>query len=712
MAGTSTQVTKIDNSYKKEIVNAHIVSNFTTVKYLEDKIVGNEAVKVEVETPHTNIKGWVYVTVSIIFIIIWVLLLVIITKIGNASRLGSRFQEECGKEYMERETARYYIYKAFTEDGGNGIVQGSFKAIGALLFLIICIILFFITFEYNVVNSAVENVLNKSSTVNVIKQLGESLWKFTPNDTSKQTPYWIHIFNITGTDPTTLAGKWYVYYPFMGYFVPWALTSIFYIVVISMFITYLSLVYNTRRSKLVNRNGTSDKDEAMRGVFWTGFSLCALYCMSLIYIYSYYKIRTNIILLSILLIVMLLAFYYITRYYNNWRYRAITIYDDIKNDLNNSIKEIVNSNDIEKANIKNDMTNYIARNIRLTFPDDKNVINTINKYADEYYSFMMHTLDNKDNDESDKINVGTLKKLLNKYMNHSINTSNVSVYENSLRTISDLGASLDDLTNIQTSDFHIELRQHLVDCIYKQVIDNPTQLQNVTIKDDKIKEVIRIYTFTESESKLNLREVINSNVTTTNIHEFLIFNDPNGNVNASFSLPSCMKILDGQLNTKISDSNTKNVISSTTELNDLLNCFLWKVDIYDKKAIRISQLKSDLQSVLEKYSYNGTVTFHKLVTYVIKTLDKYKESLSNPTSKIRDGLSKLRENDRRIKYHTNMLINGVFWFSFIIISIFLFVIFHILYVLNRENFSILICCIVILLFVCVTLYSWMIGNLK
>lgn len=90
----------------------------------------------------------------ILLITAWIMLVSTVRKMDMLIEVGKRSQEECGKNYMERETARNRLYMEYTDKIGN-----SLKTVNSLLIIIIGI-----AFATTLINLGVN--LNRIRSIN------------------------------------------------------------------------------------------------------------------------------------------------------------------------------------------------------------------------------------------------------------------------------------------------------------------------------------------------------------------------------------------------------------------------------------------------------------------------------------------------------------------------------------------------------------------
>lgn len=124
-----------------EKIKNWIASNIGTTYKYNDKASG---ITSELELDWWNFIG---ILLSVILLVtVWIMLLLTIHKMDMLIRIGNRSQEECGRSYMEIETARHKLYAEYTEK-----LQGSLKSINTILISITGIV-FLLTIANLIIN--------------------------------------------------------------------------------------------------------------------------------------------------------------------------------------------------------------------------------------------------------------------------------------------------------------------------------------------------------------------------------------------------------------------------------------------------------------------------------------------------------------------------------------------------------------------------------
>jgi hypothetical protein len=243
------------------------------------------------------------------------------------------------------------------------------------------------------------------------------------------------------------------------------------------------------------------------------------------------------------------------------------------------------------------------------------------------------------------------------------------------------------------------IRKDLVDIIYGEVFVK-TESINGYLSKEYITNVINSYqTTTDSNNKIpDKTKVINLFVD----NDYTIFNDKNANINGTYNLNSCMSILES--------AYEMDFIKNNDTVNDIINCFLWKMTSVDQRTVSLKNIKDALSNRKENYSYYGDKTYYKVLNNLEKALDTYMKNQNN--ANLQTHMASLRNIDQRMKDNANNIITMVFIFSYIFVVIILFIIYHIFYIMYEDEMQILLSASILLLIIAVTVYAWIIGNLK
>lgn len=87
-------------------------------------------------------QNWFMLAANLIpLFVVWILLLIVMTRISYAKKLGTRLEEDCGYEYLEHESSRYHIQQEYNK------YKTLFSAIMNILLVPIILITFLAIYE-------------------------------------------------------------------------------------------------------------------------------------------------------------------------------------------------------------------------------------------------------------------------------------------------------------------------------------------------------------------------------------------------------------------------------------------------------------------------------------------------------------------------------------------------------------------------------------
>lgn len=599
----------------------------------------------------------------ITFLIIWVLLLVIITRLIRSRDLGDRFQFLCGQEHMEIETARYHIYRAYYD----GKLKSYFTGINTLLVIVIMLVMFRLPIEFFTIMSKIPVIAK-----NVSSQKSGVTDKY---DFVESKKYWIAFKAV---------------YVFL------------YAAVLAFLITYLWL-YNKNnyiKSQITELNAT----------YWTAFGAFVM-ANALAAFFLYYRCGIRATgFIGIIITVTLL--FIITYTYNisvvNFTTNVIDKYESVTNNLTKAIKDQIP--DTVQSSQPNEMKDYLIRNIQRSNPsfnpDTLQNAKAVKSYKD-LFAYMMHrngkeaiTYDSANN----RINLDVMKTKLDRFMYEDLTNFNSDL----MKRLQTRTYSLPTNRFFYTSPINKAIRTFLIEAIYQKA---STQTGNLTLDNTNIVNVINNYRGFEQSTCFNYT---GTNYSSTNIKKSITGNFLNTQKYKIYSKDvdpeetSVEEILNNLVKKPFESSASLKIICDNEQKEDLLSCMAWMSTDNNLIGIDYNKVISHLRSKQSSYAYNSSM-YNVIETVIALINELVKET--NPLN-ISDKMMELRSLDDGMRTHTNNLISQVFWMSFCLIALFMFIVFHYLYLKYGDTFRIIISGLLILAITIVTVYSWAMGNMK
>jgi hypothetical protein len=590
---------------------------------------------------------------TIPFIVAWIILIIAVVQISRAQTIGRRLQEECGEEYLERESMRYLLVNKYKS------IRASFNIVvnlllGALVVLYIAAIL-----EYLRANKAIGIAYKQlgNPQLRMPKFLGMSIFKFVL--------------------PALAFGGIAIYGA------AWASE-------IGVWNGKISK-YNTRITKSVAKG--------LQALLYIMYLTFILYVSVLMFVFSKYKIQSHLgpILIFGLFIIGVI-FIYLQDYFDLHN-SAIVPYAQAGNDMNKYLGLLLKNN-----SQKYTITQYLQDNIKRDNPKVEGDP-IIDNYKDEWFSYTMHRRGNEIlniNESNAEIDVYTLKRLWKPFVFGMLRSrSDISrdVPRNTEETDNSYFARLDSMYAVD----YAALKSQLGNIIERE--SNPS-----------VKEVSIPGTVTYTRYGALVREFManallsDAERTDTVVPKETIFevidmytnvaSDKKQNVKDMFTRDT--RLRDCKL--KFKQAVGTNNIPSHDYANDLYSLTCLHMKNLDQKSMSVVSVKDVIDE--------GNLA-DDLRSLVRKQLEDYSKGLT--VTKFQTLMRKLRSIDGPMKDGASKFIKHIFWLSVIVIFSGAFLLFHKLYTRTEdtaEHIKMYGSLFILTMVIIVSTYAWFMGNVK
>lgn len=603
----------------------------------KNKLQGSLEIKVPKEIRYAMIGA-----LCIFLIVLAVLLLTTLLRFIKARHMGSLSKSQCGKEYMERETQRYYIYQEYDK------VKYQTAAINIIL--LTCM---FVVFAYIAINSFF---------------IFSAIWKVYENIDVAEGETHSRLNRILFSRKT--------YIIFVLFFVASVIST--YIPAWTTWIYNKQLKHNTG---MTNRQYNSVLKPFLTFVFVFSFSLFIMFFLI--------GIKTNMFSMAIVLLLLYGAVTLFTMYFTRFHNQVIVPYAKYSGDLNLYLTNFVNGS----TEISGKVKSYITENIKRSDPNIN--VPDVTKYKDQYYSYAIHNENGSESFDkggaSSSVSVATFKSTFAELFNAvPITTTDESQFNTQINKIKYPSGNT-DYTKYANENYNVLMRKYLVDLAYTD--------------EQKSKGVIMGSDIVYVCTKYSIDTTSIQNIFKTN-NEYKLYDDEYQQLRAGdFDRPSVYRILN--------EMHQRGTITNQQTVDDIMHILLLKMTIYNTASINLKTAIDKIESIKDTLSYENPVSLYAVMEKLQTMIEEYmNKNLSD--SKFEQKMSNLRSIDGSIKTHMDKMINFMFALTAIVFVISLFTIFHKIYHNEdyKDQFVLWLPLSLILMIICVTIYSWVTGNMK
>lgn len=403
-------------------------------------------------------------------------------------------------------------------------------------------------------------------------------------------------------------------------------------------------------------------------------------------LFAYYDIMNiRLLLFAIVSTLLFTIIYFTSEKILNLHNNVIAPYTSKTKEVNDTIVALLKTNDART------IERYLLNNIKRSNPSDTTVTLTeTNKYKDSYYQYMMHKNGKEsfsDTGNSQTVALSTIKNKLRYIYMTSIRSIPVVDFNSDITNIMENIEKRRLPTPIVLFDSEISrlVRFHVFNLIYEgngftlpdvETLFRyvPLSLRNVIIESYIISDVIGMYTSGVPEGFVARFVDTSRSWTAGEIMSELLMYVEDKYQAADIFITICL--------------NMRNFDISTS------------IDLG-----KLSDKVIDLQNTMSTYESNSIYT---VLTLVRNEITKLLEDL--PLRDLQRKMAALRNMDNTVMKYTSEFTNSVFWMSVVIAFILAFFVFHFLYKLGGDSFTVVIVSGVLFTFVASALYSWFIGG--
>lgn len=366
------------------------------------------------------------ITVTLIFVVtVWILLLIIATRLNHAKNVGVRLEEDCGYEYLENESKRYNINKEYKK------FKHYFKIISYLMIFPWLIIFVAAIYEAFLVYRVIGGEFEAPKKVNILYRL------------------WVYML--------------YAFVMLASFVSVW----IFQATVWESFAH--AIKYDIPISKSIITK--------IRSSYISMATLLGFFIVSMLVLFVYANIQSRmlhyVLVAFVLTIVTAYLFTKIYQLHNN----AIVPYNKKISEINETIK--VN---LEGSSGKV-IERYLLANMRRSNPNDKteSLINNKSKEG-TYYQYIMHKNGKESFTESGNSQTMPLENIKERLSRIYLNKIAISSFGSDITTIESTLSSGTTVSAYEFGDISFRVRFHMLNLLYSHVGINVPTLETLYSK--------------------------------------------------------------------------------------------------------------------------------------------------------------------------------------------------------------------------------------
>lgn len=587
--------------------------------------------------------------VSILFVAMAVLLVISLFKFMKARQMGDLAKSQCGKEYMERETQRYYIYKEYRN------IKYQLAIINVLLLTCMFVIFAYVAIQSFFIFSVVWKLYN------VVENKGIQSKPFV---------------------------KFFIRNGWKGLY--WWFTIFFVAAVIS---TYIGSSTTWRENKQL-KHETRMSNKQFNQVFKPFLVFVFVYLFVLWIWYKALSLKTNIIYMIMFMFLLYGAVALFTKKFTGFHNDVIVPYSKYANELNGYLSGLVDKTDQMSKKVKEYLSNSIRRS------DTSVGVPEITKYKDEYYSYAIHNDGGNETFNSGgtttSITLATFKKNIVTLFNANNIENDAKNFNTQLSEIKYPDGNV-TYTNYATGHFNILIREQLVRILYTK-----DQEARSVIMGNVVSAVINNYADTAfgAGAKNLVKESFKSDT------EYLLFDDEYQYMRAGdFGQTTVLRILN--------EAHHKGSIIKQSSVDDIMNILLLEMNQFDNTSINLKTILGKVEEIRDTYSFENAVSFYNVMDKLYDVITSYMNKNVSDTN-LESKLSNMRSVDGPMKENMAGMIKFMFILTSTLFITGLFLIFHKLYhhEVFHDHIALWLPLSIILLIICVSLYSWITGNMK